>query len=392
MPEQARFSGQGGDSKICDPKALIPLLFALLMPCSLSAAYEGFGTTTQAGNEGQVIEVTSLEDSGEGTLREALKKEDIPRRIVFRVSGTIHLQRPLKIKEQSFLTIDGSTGPAPGITLESNSLYIEDSHDVLVTHIRVRRSQGDGITVRRSSRIVVDHCSLTDSSDENIGITQDTHDMTVSWCIIGDTRSDSKRLKPKGVLIANFDRPGVANISLHHNLFINESQRNPQVSQTGTVDIRNNLIWHWQAYGIRLRRGAQGNIIGNVFKTEVNAKNAILLKEGPGQVYIGGNKGPGNLNVNKLSTANSPFAVATVSTDLPEVVEQKVLQGAGAFPRDAIDHALVGLPPLDPTKQQQEAEHTPDLPQPHEEENTVVSGSAEKKLESTDSPRQEYAP
>jgi len=342
---------------------LVSFLVFLLLPCDLVASYEGFGTTTQAGSQREVVEVTSLEDSGPGTLREALTKKDAPRRIVFRVGGVIQLQRPLKLKGQSFITVDGSTAPDPGITLAGNPFYIQDSHDVVVTHLRVRRSKIDGLTIRGSYNIVIDHCSFTDSGDENIGLTQDCHDVTVSWCIIGDTRFAAE-LRPKGMLIANFDKPAVTNVSLHHNLFIHESQRSPQISTSGLFDIRNNVILSWQAYGIRMRRGARGNVINNVFKTEVNPKKAILLTENPGSVYIEGNKGPGDVNVNQISTTRTPFVVAAVSTDSPEVAEQKVLREAGALPRDQVDAILVGRTPAvtdDKTKSVSAPDHRPDL-------------------------------
>lgn len=348
--------------RVRHPNVLILFLLSSLLPCTLSASYEGFGTTTQAGNQGKVVEVTSLEDSGSGTLREALKKRDTPQRIIFRVSGTIELQRPLKLKGQSFITIDGSTAPGSGITLAGNPLYIQDSHDVVVTHIRVRHSKVDGLTIRGSYNIVIDHCSFTDSGDENIGLTQDCHDVTVSWCIIGDTRSAAE-LRPKGMLIANFDKPAVTNVSLHHNLFVHESQRSPQVSTSGLLDIRNNVILYWQAYGIRMRRGARGNIINNVFKTEANAKKAILLTEGPGPVYIGGNQGPGALNVNQFSTVRVPFAVATITTDSAEAAEQKVLREAGALPRDEIDAALARRIPSSPVDNKQDSVNTPERQQ-----------------------------
>jgi pectate lyase len=357
MIEQRVFSAWQS-RRVRHPKMLIPFLIVLLLPGVLSASYEGFGAATQAGSQGKVVAVTSLEDSGPGTLREALKKGDTPRRIVFRVSGAIQLQRPLKLKGQSFITIDGSTAPGSGITLEGNPLYIQDSHDVVVTHMRVRHSKIDGLTIRGSHNIIIDHCSFTDSGDENIGLTQDCHDVTVSWCIIGDTRSAAE-LRPKGMLIANFDKPAVTNVSLHHNLFVHESQRSPQVSTAGLLDIRNNVILSWQAYGIRMRRGARGNIINNVFKTEANAKKAILLTEDPGPIYIGGNKGPGALNVNQFSTARVPFAVATVATDSPEAAEQKVLREAGALPRDEVDATLARRIPSSPADNKQDAASTP---------------------------------
>src|SRR5437762_10474573 len=52
---------------------------------------EGFGTHTRAGRGGQVFAVTSLADSGPGTLRAALT-DTSPKTIVFRVGGIIELK------------------------------------------------------------------------------------------------------------------------------------------------------------------------------------------------------------------------------------------------------------------------------------------------------------
>lgn len=333
-------------SRLCDwgarHKKAWPLFLILqLFPFSpVYSAFQGFGSTTPGGSRGTVAEVTSLADSGPGTLRDILRKKDHCR-IVFKVGGTIRLQRRLSIKEQSFLTIDGSTAPAPGITLEGHSLHIRSSHDIIVTHLKVRHSQADGIMIKGGSHhIVIDHCSVSDAADENISVTEDTHDVTISWCIIGNTQSPLSRAK--GLLIANFHGPAVTNVSVHHNLFINLAQRNPQISTAGLFDLRNNVIRDWQAYGIRIRNGAWGNIVNNVLKTESNPQRAILLQPDAGQIYMKGNRGPKGRKINQLSTAPAPFEVAPVSTDAVEVVEKKVLQKAGAFPRDDIDKALIG--------------------------------------------------
>jgi pectate lyase len=319
----------------------LALLVSSITPLP-SQAFEGFGSTTPGGNNDAVIEVTSLDDSGPGTLREALRTPGNAR-IVFRVGGTIFLQTRLEIRGRAYLTIDGSTAPAPGITLEGNSLRISNSHDIVVTHIRVRNSSDDGILVWDGSyNVVIDHCSVTNSADENISVTEDTHDVTVSWCIIGDTRPDSFALKTKGMLIAHFLKPPVTNVTIHHNLFINEFQRSPQVSTPGLFDIRNNVIENWGYYGIRIRNGAWGNIVNNVFRTKVNARKAVLLEDDAGRVHLSGNVGPGSRDVNTLSTAASPFDVAAVWTDPAETVEETVRRWAGAWPRDAIDTALAG--------------------------------------------------
>jgi pectate lyase len=266
---------------------------------------------------------------------------------VFKVGGAIKLQSALKIRKQSFVTIDGSTSPRPGISLERYGIFIWDSHDIFITHVRVRNSRADGITIKNGSRhITVDHCSLTNSADENIGVTNDSHDITVSWCIIGDTRPDFFD-RAKGMLIANFNEPAVTHVFVRHNLFVNQSQRSPQVSTAGLFDIRNNVIWNWKAYGIRIRNGAWGNIVNNFFATNYNPQKAVFLvadgKRDAGPVYINGNRGPGTIVVGSLSTAAEAFPVAAVSTDPVENVQGNVLDGVGPAPRDAVDSFLVGL-------------------------------------------------
>ncbi|RPI24332.1 MAG: hypothetical protein EHM70_21410, partial [Chloroflexota bacterium] len=75
----------------------------------------GFGATTPGGRGGQVIYVTSLVDSGPGSLREALMATE-PRMVLFKVSGTISLKSDIVISEP-FVTIAGQTAPGEGIQI-----------------------------------------------------------------------------------------------------------------------------------------------------------------------------------------------------------------------------------------------------------------------------------
>jgi hypothetical protein len=96
---------------------------------------EGFGATTPGGRGGRVLRVTTLADSGPGSLRAALETRG-PRIVVFAVSGVIDDERPLCI-EEPFVTVAGQTAPGDGITLAGEELRIQ-AHDVVLRHLRVR--------------------------------------------------------------------------------------------------------------------------------------------------------------------------------------------------------------------------------------------------------------
>ena len=70
---------------------------------------EGFGAYSKGGRGGRVYHVTTLADSGPGSLREAVDAEG-PRIVVFDVSGTIQLKKTLAV-ENPFITIAGQTAP-----------------------------------------------------------------------------------------------------------------------------------------------------------------------------------------------------------------------------------------------------------------------------------------
>jgi pectate lyase len=156
------------------------MVMFLGIPSAKDRGFEGFGANTSGGNNGTTVEVTSLQDAGAGTLRAALSS-GTNRYIVFKVGGTIMLQSPLQLQGRSYITIDGSTAPAPGITLQGHGLAIKSSNNIIMTHPRVRNAQNRGMMAWDGSyNVVIDHCSVSNSGDENIGITEASSDVTVS--------------------------------------------------------------------------------------------------------------------------------------------------------------------------------------------------------------------
>jgi subtilisin-like proprotein convertase family protein len=99
---------------------------------------EGAGAITRGGALGtNVYHVTTLSDSGPGSLRAAVTQTNGPGTVVFDVSGTINLASPLYITN-SFLTIAGQTAPSNGVTVAGSTTYVQDAHDIIMRYLRFR--------------------------------------------------------------------------------------------------------------------------------------------------------------------------------------------------------------------------------------------------------------
>src|SRR5262249_26986848 len=90
---------------------------------------EGAGAFTPGGRGGKVYLVTNLNDSGKGSLREAVEAKG-PRMVLFRVAGIIHLETPLSINNP-FITIAGQTAPGDGVCIRNHTVEI-NTHDVVL--------------------------------------------------------------------------------------------------------------------------------------------------------------------------------------------------------------------------------------------------------------------
>jgi pectate lyase len=235
------------------PVTVIALLTASVVNAQQLAfpSAEGYGKYTKGGRGGVVYEVTNLNDDGPGSLRAAVESSG-PRTVVFRVSGTITLESPLRIKNP-YITIAGQTAPGDGICLRKHPLLI-DASEVVVRHIRIRLGDESGVDTdavssRYNKNIIIDHVSASWSIDETMSIYH-CENVTVQWCLVSESLYKSNHVKGAhgygGIWGSNHS-------TYHHNLLAHHSSRNPRfASGCGHTDYRNNVVYNWgynSAYG-----------------------------------------------------------------------------------------------------------------------------------------------
>ncbi len=343
---------------------------------------EGYGTDTVAGRGGTICQVTNLNDSGAGSLR-ACATASGPRTVIFRTGGTINLNSRITVTNPN-LSILGHTAPGDGITLrmapgsntDQGTMQIE-THDVLVRYLRARPGNPDGtaddshdgiqIYKEGVNNVVVDHASVSWAVDENVNTYDYSDNITVSWSIISEGLSHAGHPTDaehsKGMLSGGID---AHNVSIHHNLFASNVDRNPQISGVSTADVRNNVLYNYgdgSGNGTTLISSSKGvpkvNIVNNFYRkgpsSPSNYPDWALYSGDNGcvhQVYVAGNKhnesgttvtnGTRGTGCDSTGTASSEYPVPAVTTTSAEQAYTDVLASAGASKaRDAIDQRIV---------------------------------------------------
>jgi hypothetical protein len=267
---------------------------------------EGYGRFAIGGRGGKIYEVTNLDDSGRGSLREAVEASGL-RTVVFRVGGVIALKSKLIVRHP-YLTVAGQTAPGDGICVANYTFGCLDAHDVIIRHVRIRVGDASGLTqdgcgARSSDHCIFDHCSISWSIDEGFS-SREGRNITVQRCIISEALNiaDHKKYQPgKGHSFAASISGNVG--SFHHNLLANCTGRNWSLAGgldrtgaklAGRLDIRNNVVYNWQNRttdgGVR-----ELNFVNNYYLSGPATKTFTLLKPDPGdpargmRAYMTGN-------------------------------------------------------------------------------------------------------
>lgn len=371
---------------------LLPIILAFLCPVLSEAqsipafpGAEGYGKYTTGGRGGTVYYVTTLEDNTSvGSLRYAVNQTG-PRTIVFAVSGTIQLTSNLNIKNGD-LTIAGQTAPGDGICIRDYSVVIEASN-VIIRYMRFRTGdvtdqENDCIWGRNQSDIILDHCSMSWSTDECASF-YDNSNFTMQWCILSESLRISVHSKGTHGYGGIW---GGKKASFHHNLLADHDSRNPRFCGSRysnkpdeeIVDFRNNVLWNWGANNAYAAEGGRYNLINNYYKAGPASSNTSRLVQPYadsggnsqpagtyGQFYVEGNistasttttadnwngvqmhsssfstYAPGvTLNDLKLAEPVSPPEITTLSAN--EAYTQVLKYVGASLSRDAVDTRII---------------------------------------------------
>ena len=351
---------------------------------------EGGGMYSFGGRGGKVFVVTSLDDSGPGTLREACEAGG-PRVVVFNVAGIIRLKDRIRVRAP-YITINGATAPGDGVCVAGNTFELE-THDVVVRHMRFRRGamnpgdRNDSIGGNPVGNVMIDHVSASWGLDENMSMYRHmyrppgggkdlklpTVNITIQNSIFSECLNTFNHAFGSTI--------GGHNSTFIRNLWANNVSRNPSIGMDGDFALVNNVIFNWR--GRSVDGGdhmSRYQIINNYFKpgpgtpTDEPAGYRVLKAEARrgrnvpkefGKAYVAGNIVEGNDRVTKdnwdggvqvdadeVSNAEAIVAGLRVTEPLPmapltitsaQEAYDHVLAKAGATrpKRDAVDERIV---------------------------------------------------
>lgn len=257
---------------------------------------EGYGSTATGGRGGDVYNVTNRNASGAGSFADAVNTAPVAgRTIVFAVSGHIRLPSGSGgglSMAKSKITVAGQTAPGDGICFWNNTMNLTGD-DLVMRHLRWRYGKqtagGDSVDISGSQRIILDHCDVMFSTDENLSSFGTPPEyFTFQWSI-------------NAWGLSGHSAGGLWDINhatAHHTLWANNHTRNPKCIGPSVFDWVNNTVFGWN---IGFNLAANNDLINRV-----NIRGSTFSHGGStGSVIYGGGANGDGSNKFKVHIADS---------------------------------------------------------------------------------------
>lgn len=223
---------------------------------------EGFGKYAVGGRNGSVYHVTNLNDSGAGSLRDAVSQGN--RIVVFDVGGVIKLESRLVFANN--LYVAGQTAPGDGITVYGNGVSFSGASNTIVRYVRFRMgvvgdSGKDAAGVSNGTNMIFDHLSVSWGRDETFSISGDGKGELGNITIQNSIISQGLQTHCAGGLVQ------ADNITLYRNLYVDNDTRNAKIK--GKNQYVNNIVYNWASGCFIMGGDSEGthyaNAQGNLF-------------------------------------------------------------------------------------------------------------------------------
>jgi pectate lyase len=272
----------------------------------------GFGAGTTGGGSATPVTVSTS-----STLISAMQSSSPA---VVRISGMISLSGMQKVSSNKTLIGVGS-----GSGISGGGLNLSNVTNVIIQNLNFTGSSDDAINVQEgSTKIWIDHNTLSNAHDGLIDIKRASDFITVSWNRFFNHN--------KTMLLGHSDDNGSQDrghlrVSYHHNWFDSTTQRHPRVRFGNPVHVYNNYYGGVTSYGVASTMEAGVLVEGNYFE---NTADPFHLGEGssPGGSLVARN----NFFVNSGSGQQGGSVKAipySYSLDTASSVRATVRNGAG---------------------------------------------------------------
>ncbi|HEX6682326.1 MAG TPA: hypothetical protein VF062_06000 [Candidatus Limnocylindrales bacterium] len=273
----------------------------------------GWGAGTNGGAGGSVVTVNSASALISNMQASGSR--------IIQVSGTITLSGMNNVASNKTIVGIGSSA-----TIAGGGLNLNGVSNVIIRNLNFRGWGDDAINVQESStRVWIDHNSLTDGTDGAIDIKRGSDFITVSWNrIFGHDKS---------MLLGHSDDnesqdAGHLRVTYHHNWFDGSGTRHPRVRFGNPVHVYNNYYFN-NEYGVASTCEAGVLVEGNYFEN-VDGPTFVGYADSPdgavvqrNNVFVGsGTPESGGGTVNSI-----PYSY---TLDNPNNVKSIVMAGAGA--------------------------------------------------------------